>query len=322
MTDIVLHHYPASPFAEKIRLLLGYKRASWYSVEIPMMMPKPKLMPLTGGYRKTPVLQIAADIYCDTALILDELHQRLPDPLLLDEAKLSDIALAAYADSSLFAASVSWAFQPSSMADFFQGRSDVFVQAFLADRKALRASSIVPRPSLGQAKDRLELALAALENQLSDCRSFVWGTSPARADFSLFHPLWFIQQAKSVAGILDAYPQVGLWLDRMRAFGHGQPQPISADEALALAAQSTPLAIDNNAKASLQTAQVAEGLQLDAWVEVKPSDYGLDPVRGRLCFADSKRITIAREVEGLGLLHVHFPQAGYQLSVCKHAPDS
>ena len=71
MTDIVLHHYPASPFAEKIRLLLGYKRASWYSVEIPMMMPKPKLMPLTGGYRKTPVLQIAADIYCDTALILD-----------------------------------------------------------------------------------------------------------------------------------------------------------------------------------------------------------------------------------------------------------
>src|SRR5689334_19212590 len=32
--------------------------------------PRPELMPMTGGYRRTPVLQIGADIYCDTQLIL------------------------------------------------------------------------------------------------------------------------------------------------------------------------------------------------------------------------------------------------------------
>ncbi len=47
-----------------------------------MIMPKPDLMPLTGGYRKTPVLQIGADIYCDTRLIARELERRFPSPTL------------------------------------------------------------------------------------------------------------------------------------------------------------------------------------------------------------------------------------------------
>ncbi|RZI55153.1 MAG: glutathione S-transferase family protein, partial [Pseudomonas sp.] len=69
MSELILHHYPTSLFAEKARLMLGFKGLSWRSVNIPSIMPKPDLMPLTGGYRKTPVLQVGADIYCDTALI-------------------------------------------------------------------------------------------------------------------------------------------------------------------------------------------------------------------------------------------------------------
>ena len=65
MSEIILHHYPLSPFAEKTRVALGIKGLAWRSVIIPQIMPKPELMPLTGGYRKTPVMQIGADIYCD-----------------------------------------------------------------------------------------------------------------------------------------------------------------------------------------------------------------------------------------------------------------
>ena len=75
MTDIILHHYGLSPFAEKVRIGLGLKQAAWKSVDIPNVMPKPDLMPLTGGYRKTPVMQVGADIYCDTQLIMLELEQ-------------------------------------------------------------------------------------------------------------------------------------------------------------------------------------------------------------------------------------------------------
>src|SRR5271165_1090127 len=62
MTDIILHHYETSPYSEKVRLGLGLKGLAWASVEIPVIMPKPDLTALTGGYRKTPVLQIGADI--------------------------------------------------------------------------------------------------------------------------------------------------------------------------------------------------------------------------------------------------------------------
>ena len=83
---MILHHYPASPFAEKIRAVFGFKQLAWHSVMIPSVMPKPDLMPLTGGYRKTPVLQIGADVYCDTALICDVLEQVAPTPSLYNKA--------------------------------------------------------------------------------------------------------------------------------------------------------------------------------------------------------------------------------------------
>ena len=70
MTDIILHHYDTSPYSEKVRTGLGLKGLAWASVELPVIMPKPNLTALTGGYRKTPVLQIGADIYCDSQLIM------------------------------------------------------------------------------------------------------------------------------------------------------------------------------------------------------------------------------------------------------------
>src|SRR6185295_14804638 len=76
MTDIILHHYDTSPYAEKVRTGLGLKGLAWASVELPQIMPKPNLTALTGGYRKTPVLQIGADIYCDSQLIMRELERR------------------------------------------------------------------------------------------------------------------------------------------------------------------------------------------------------------------------------------------------------
>src|SRR5215475_7828248 len=57
MSQVILHHYPLSPYSEKVRLALGLKGMSWHSVEIPAWTPRPKLTPMTGGYRKTPILQ-------------------------------------------------------------------------------------------------------------------------------------------------------------------------------------------------------------------------------------------------------------------------
>src|SRR5260370_7754814 len=83
MADLLLHHFATSPFSEKVSGAFGIKQRTWRSVQIPSIMPKPDLMPLTGGYRRTPVLQVGADIYCDTQLIMLELEKRASQPPLL-----------------------------------------------------------------------------------------------------------------------------------------------------------------------------------------------------------------------------------------------
>ena len=107
MTEIILHHYETSPYSEKVRLGLGLKGLAWGSVEIPVIMPKPDLTALTGGYRKTPVLQIGADIYCDSQLIMRELERRHPTPSFYPAGHGAADALAWWAEKTMFSPAAS-----------------------------------------------------------------------------------------------------------------------------------------------------------------------------------------------------------------------
>lgn len=86
MTDLILHHFAHSPFSEKVRLVLGWKKLSWRSVKVPVMLPKPDVVALTGGYRRTPFLQIGADVYCDSALMCRVIDEVAPAPPLYPPA--------------------------------------------------------------------------------------------------------------------------------------------------------------------------------------------------------------------------------------------
>src|ERR1700712_1833838 len=86
LPDLILHHYDVSPFSEKVRILLGIKGLAWRSVIQPIIMPKPELLPLTGGYRRIPVLQIGADVYCDSQVIMAEIERRYSKPAVVTGA--------------------------------------------------------------------------------------------------------------------------------------------------------------------------------------------------------------------------------------------
>ncbi|CAH1757182.1 4972_t:CDS:2 [Entrophospora sp. SA101] len=73
---IILHHYEGSPYSQKIVWALTIKHLKWISVNVPIIMPRPLLQPLTHGYRRIPVLQIGSDIFVDTLLIIEELERR------------------------------------------------------------------------------------------------------------------------------------------------------------------------------------------------------------------------------------------------------
>lgn len=168
MSELILHHYDASPFAEKARLMLGFKQLSWRSVEIPRIMPKPDLTALTGGYRKTPVLQVGADIYCDTALIARRLEVEKATPSLFPEGQeFVAASFAQWADAVVFQHAVTLVFQPESIAVRMGKLPPAAQQAFVADRAALFAGGSASRLPAAQAKLQWPVLMARLQQQLA-----------------------------------------------------------------------------------------------------------------------------------------------------------
>ncbi|MGH8822154.1 MAG: glutathione S-transferase family protein, partial [Rhodoferax sp.] len=242
MNDLILHHYPTSPFSEKVRLILGYKKLAWKSVVIPPIMPKPDVVALTGGYRKTPFLQIGADIYCDTALICDILEHRQPAPTLYP-AHNKGLArvLAQWADSTLFWTAMAWNFSPAGAAQVFPGAPPETMKAFAEDRTKMRVA--VPRMPPPDAAAAYRSYLRRLANMLDE-QPFLLGAAPCIADFAAYHPLWFTRhRTPAMAGVLEATPGVLAWMDRMAVLGHHEEQAFRALEAITLAAASTPAAL-------------------------------------------------------------------------------
>ena len=310
MNNVVLHHYPASPFAEKARLMLGYKGLAWKSVFIPMVMPKPDVMALTGGYRKTPILQVGADIYCDTVLIAQALDELVPAPALMPAA-VEGLAgpLAQWADATLFWASMSYSTQAAGMAQMFAKAPPQAVQSFAEDRKAMGAG--MPRPRPADATGAYKTYLQRLA-QMLQAGPYLLGAQPSVADFAAYHPLWFTRsQTPVLAGILEAYPTVLAWMDRMAAMGHGTVERYTSAQAIELARSSTPKPVDG------ELFQDDHGIALGSRVTVAAESFGLEPTEGTLVAATASRYTLAREDDRAGPVHVHFPRIGYALRAIK-----
>ena len=306
MTDLILHHYPTSPFAEKVRLILGYKKLAWKSVIIPMIMPKPDVVALTGGYRKTPVLQIGADIYCDTALIADVLEHLAPEPSLYPEpSKGMGRTLAQWADTTLFWTAMAYNFQPPGIAQVFGSAPPEAAKAFADDRQAMRQG--MPRMPAADATAAYKSYLRRMSDMLDDW-PFLLGALPSVADFAAYHPLWFTRtRTPAMAGVLDATPNVLAWMDRMAEIGHASFEKFSALDAIALAAANTPVALHDD------IFQDEHGIALGSQVTIKSENFGLEPTQGELIAATRMHYTLRRTDERAGTVHVHFPRIGYIL---------
>jgi glutathione S-transferase len=242
VADLILHHYDEAPFAEKVRLVFGIKNLSWRSVIQPATLPKPNLMPLTGGYRRTPVLQIGADIFCDTQLIIAELERRYPKPTLFPDGN----AGVAYALGS-------WAHGPyvvTSVA-IYMGHDDPSGEAvslpshFYEDRKKMwlpQFDTDALKPKLPAYRTRLRAHNELINMQLADGRRFLTGERPGLVDIhAMWNPcflLWFSPTEYRHA--YDRYPAIKEWQKRVAAIGYGKRTELDPKEALSIRALPSP----------------------------------------------------------------------------------
>jgi glutathione S-transferase len=317
MPDLILHHYPTSPFSEKVRLILGRKKLAWKSVVIPAILPKPDVVTLTGGYRKTPFLQVGADIYCDSALICDVLEHVQPEPTLYPP-HLKGVArvFAQWADTTLFWAAMAHNMQPKGAAQLFEKAPPGAAQAFAEDRKAMTANLIRVRPADGTSAYRSYLRRIA---HMAEEHDFLFGIEPCVADFAAYHPLWYTRtRVPVVADVLNATPAVSEWMDRLAAIGHGTLEKFSSADAIAVANGAEPL--PPGANLLIHSAfQDDHGIPLGTRVTVTPESFGTEPTEGELIAATRMHYTLRRSDPRTGTVHVHFPRIGYVLKKAEAA---
>jgi glutathione S-transferase len=304
MNDIILHHYPTSPYAEKVRIALGIKQLPWRSVHIPVIMPKPDLMPLTGGYRKTPVMQIGADIYCDTQCILRELERRFPERSLYRGTDAGTAnAMAFWSDRNLFS--------PAVGVGLASRGSTLISPEFLADRAKFSGREVNLerlKASVPILLDQLRAQLGWLEGMLADGRPFLLGQHPTLFDCAAYHPCWFLRvNAGADKAPLNELPTLQAWMARVEQIGHGTATQLDAKDALNIAQRASPQAI------AATDARDPAGRKPGTHVQVMPDDTGRDPVVGELLASSRDEIVIRRSDALVGEVAVHFPRAGFQV---------
>ena len=299
--EILLHQYDSSPFSEKVRVCLGIKGLSWGAVDQPVIMPKPDLVPLTGGYRRIPVMQIGADVYCDSQLIVRELERRYPEPSLLPgNGPLLGYASALWTDREIFQAAVTV---------IFGGLGDNVPREFIKDREALSGRPFDPsamRAAVPLMTQKLRANVALISEQLAGGAPFLAGERPGLLDANAYYNLWFVGSALPPAvSAFDGLPHVQEWMERVRAIGHGTRSEVSAADALEVARDAQPKQIPAGSHALL-----------GRMVEIAAEDYGRNPIKGTLVAASEFQLTLLRRDPDLGDVAVHFPTIGFHISEC------
>lgn len=300
---LILHHYDFSNFSEKVRLVLGLKRLRWCSVTIPNIAPKPDYTPLTGGYRRTPALQVGADIYCDTRLICDVLDAWHPRPPLWRDAvqAAEGEAWIHWVERGIF-----W-----PLALYITGlHAERFPAEFHADRARLHNK---PTPSVAQVKasaskyrPQVGPALETIETLFGDGREWVLGSGPSLADFVVYLAPWFLETIGGPGTEPTPGAATRAWMARVAAIGHGEATPMSAEAALDCARDSTPAAIER------AVVDVPEHLEVGDPVVVRAFNEDT-AARGRLLRLDANIVSLACDGRA-GAVHVHFPRLGYRVS--------
>ncbi len=299
MAELILHHYEVSPYSEKVRLMFGLKGLAWRSVQIPIVMPKPDYTELTGGYRRTPMMQIGADIYCDSKLCAQVLERLHPTPSLFPTSDVATVwGLARWAETGFMMAIL-----------VFFGSGAVFDEAFIEDRKKMapgldldRIKAIVPAKLL-----QLSSNLDRLERQLGDDRAFLLGASPSLADLAAYHTTYILDNNPLTAALLERRTYIRRWLGRVAAIGHGERKELDSADAVAIAHDATPAPYEG------VPAALPDGIAYGDRVVVLPEEIGSGAVSGELVPSDVHEIAVRRRTERAGEVVVHFPREDYMV---------
>ncbi len=292
----ILHQYEISPFSEKVRVMLGVKGLTWQACDQPVIMPKPEMVALTGGYRRIPVLQVGADLWFDSLYIIEELDRRFPQPPAFAGSGLGlASAFAVWSDGDFFNTVVGLLFGGDWKANeaFAKDRSELIGAPFDAARMAAAAPMLT---------GRMRQHLALLETQLADGRAFLTGDRPDAIDAAVYCQIAFIRWGRGAAvKLVLEHPLLLAWEKRVAALGHGDRQAdVSREDAIAIARAAVP--------APITTARGDGVFAPGDAVGVKFHDANTPVLEGTLLRVDQRSLSLKPDRSEAGDVHIHMPR--------------
>lgn len=309
MSNIILHHYPPSLVSEKLRLALGLKQLTWSSVEQNRLPDRPELFAMNGGYRRVPVMQIGADIYCDTQCILRELERRVPSPTFYPDKDTGlPFALSRWVDDPLFKLVVRCAFAPVAHTlppELVADRTRLY---FGLDGDMEKEATDIPH-TLAQ----LRAQFGWLEESLTAKGDYFSGSQAGMNDLLVAYIVWFFSGRFAAAeAFMSEFPGLVSWFDRMQSIGHGSFTDMSTEDALRVALEHEPKTVEQC------DVMDPQGLAPGMSIEVGPlTDSGETPVSGTLLSVDRYTVVVSRSHALCGNVAVHFPRVGYRVTEIK-----
>ena len=299
----ILYHYPMSPFSEKLRLLLGLLNLKWGSVDVSAQPPRPGLDELVVGYRRIPVLQIGADIFCDTRIAYDALMALAPrNQMCGPNTVTAESALIDFAEGPVFFSAISNVNRWRGLS-FLRSRLGIGgMMTFLADRYRMMGDAKVQMPSKVEAQKILLEYLGTLA-RLLDERPYLDGPNVGYTDLSCYHPLWMTRSLDPMA--MKRWPEtVRDWFNRVGGQGHGEHRHITQKEIEKIINESTPKPLPRMVDSDFAYGQI---------VTVAPNDYACEAVRGLLLCASEKSIVVLNTLASGREVHLHFPVKGFSI---------
>ena len=288
-----------SPYSEKLRLTMGLLQRPWLSAQVAAYPPRAALAAVVGGYRRIPVLQIGAHIYCDTRLAFAALMGDESGYLSLTDR---DEALRQWAEQEVFFAVIAASSHYRALRYLTRELSILGLLRFLRDRIVMTRDASIIQPDAKTARDVLSSFVSHLDDRLTE-NAYLSGPEMGYLDLCCFHPLWMACQIdpRVTARCSSA---VRAWFKKIQDIGHGEFSP------------ATPQIIaDAIAEQTDFSGGVVEPPYLVAEpVTVRPSDYARDASSGMLVSLDGRRIVLERPLSEGGRVFLHFPRHGFEIS--------
>ncbi|KAF8524405.1 hypothetical protein BU17DRAFT_63388 [Hysterangium stoloniferum] len=317
----IYYGYNGSPFVSKLETILLLKGIP--ARRVALYPPRPELLNLGLSYRRVPVLALGRDLYIDTALILDVLETKFPEPTMFPPRKgsgttdkgLQKAFSQFYADKFLFSLGfhlLPWLKTPKALQEDrmkFVGRTLDYSE--MAAHKSHKHSELVSH-------------LTLFEEQLSDGRDwFLDSSTPGHADVSLHFILTWMRSFRDTRPVFDStqFPRTIAWLGRLddilKEKRQALPQiitKISGEEATKeiLSGSFNDVSIIGFDEVQMK----ALGLTKGARVSVIPDDSGKDGrTIGTLVGLDRRVMVLETDGQersgGPPSVRVYFPRLGY-----------